>query len=162
MTINVVAITDAHWPQIETIQAAAYYDVVPEAMAVLRSKWRASPDTCFVAVDHQHRCVGYLLSHPWQGEQPPKLDTEIAGSITATELFIHDLAIAPPARGQGIAAALFQRVLDTAIEKGFAALFLVAVQNSQAYWHNAGFTQKHGYAVPDSYGDGACLMHKPI
>ncbi|CAM2914862.1 Uncharacterised protein [Vibrio fluvialis] len=41
-------IDDAMWPGILAVQHEMYTEVAPEKLAVLQSKWRQSPQSCFV------------------------------------------------------------------------------------------------------------------
>jgi predicted N-acetyltransferase YhbS len=54
-------------------------------------------------------------------------------------LSLHDLAVAPEARGHGVARTLFAAVHALARERGFASVSLVAVQGSDPFWARLGF-----------------------
>ena len=41
-------ITDSDWDQISQLQESAYTDLEAEPVKVLRRKWFASPELCFV------------------------------------------------------------------------------------------------------------------
>jgi predicted N-acetyltransferase YhbS len=54
---------DTHAPHVLRIQRECYREIVPESLPSLRAKWRASPDTCFVA-EAAAGVVGYLICVP--------------------------------------------------------------------------------------------------
>lgn len=145
------------------IQAACYTAIVPESAASLAAKLRAAPATCLVAADGP-AVTGYLLALPVAYPALPALDAptcEVPSGADA--LYLHDLALAPAARGTGAASGLVDMALAHARALGWRRACLVAIQQSQAFWERFGFR-----AVPEpapelaaklrSYGADAQLM----
>lgn len=140
------------------VQAECYLDLVPEDLNVLQSKWQCSPKTCFVVRDEQQTVQGYLLAHPWQGNQAPKLNQSMPERITGDYLYLHDLAIAANARGTGIASQLVQHLCHQAVAQGYQEMRLTAVQNAEGFWQRFGFEAVPEVSVCTAYGEDAQLM----
>lgn len=64
-------IDDAVWPGILAVQHEMYTEVAPEKLAVLQSKWRQSPQSCFVFRTGD-KVDAYVIAHTWNRAQPPK------------------------------------------------------------------------------------------
>ena len=54
-------------------------------------------------------------------------------------ILIHDVAVLPPARGQGAATSLLELVLTLAKERSLPHLALVSVYGSHVHWARLGF-----------------------
>ena len=79
-------------------------------------------------------------------------------------LHLHDLAVAPYARGQALGDRLVARAFAAARTAGLTRLSLVAVQQSSAFWRRFGFAAPHHPLPPDlaeelaRYGADACYL----
>jgi GNAT superfamily N-acetyltransferase len=155
--MSISLITENSWIEILKIQEEAYVEIPPEELDVLKSKWLSSPSTCAVYQEKNNVISAYLLAHPWPSEIPPKLH-EISPVTHSINLYLHDLALAHEARGKGIAKKLVENLIDTAKIEGFNKIFLVAVQNSSAFWAKFGFLQRPNAVICPSYGHNAKLM----
>ncbi|NOL49852.1 GNAT family N-acetyltransferase [Pelistega europaea] len=87
--------------------------------------------------------------------------------IDGDTLYLHDMAIAPQARGLGLKHQLLTRVLQQAQQLSLKQALLVAVQGAAPVWRKQGFevvdAQKLGLAdVLASYGDDAVLMYRKL
>ena len=144
------------------IQALCYTAFTPESAASMDAKRRHAPRSCWVA-EHGGDVAGYLLALPWRALDAPALDSVIEGLPALTDcLYLHDLAIAPAARGGGVGAALVERFLAHLRAGPWARAALIAVQGSVPFWERHGFA-----AVAPSpalsrkladYGPGATYM----
>jgi predicted N-acetyltransferase YhbS len=128
------------WPAIERIQAESYPREVLETLESLQSHWRVSCDTCVVA-ESEGQVVGYLLAHPWPKRTIPPLN-KVYSVIPddSGSLFIHDLALSPVARKLGIARELVSSVLQAGAQLRLTTASLIAVQGSEGFWKQFGFT----------------------
>jgi ribosomal protein S18 acetylase RimI-like enzyme len=143
---------------IYAVQCAAYANAYHEPQAALASHLAAGPGSCFVAT-RDAELLAYVFAHPWVGE-PPQLHQALPAADAADQLFLHDLAVHPAARHQGIADALWQAVLARAQATGLGEIRLVAVQGAATFWQRAGFVRL-AQAAPDCYGD-ALLMRRAL
>ena len=127
-----------------------------ERPAIMEERLRLAPDWCFVLVEGE-RLLGYLVSHPWAGP-PPALDTLLGGLPAHPDHhYLHDLALAPAARGAGHAAALLRRFADVADVR------LMAVGVSPPFWQRQGFvTLPIAAEKLASYGPGAAYMGRRV
>ncbi len=151
---------------IMAIQAACYTAIVPESATSMGAKLAAAPHTCRVAVDEQGALLGYLLALPWRAAEPPLLDApDCVLPPQPDTLYLHDLAIAPRARGLGVGQALARALLELAHTQGLPGAHLIAIQDSRGFWGSLGFVPAPLtpalQAKLASYGPEACYMTRP-
>ena len=115
-TIQIRTITPADWPAILELQARTYYAVEPESEAVMRSKQQLGPQSCLVACSGE-QLLGYCLAHPWSKEEPASLYHCYAEPKGHTSLYIHDMVVAPSARGKGIARSFLTQLEQLARQR---------------------------------------------
>ena len=159
-------IREEDWPVIDGIQQQAYADHLLENIDVLKSKWLASPSTCFIHTNDQNgKPMGYLLAHAWPDDTPPKLHQVISHHPVTTGLlqenvglYLHDLALANDAKGKGVATQLVKHFLAYAEHNGFSRILLVAVQGSESFWSRFGFETSSNLESDCSYGDNSKIM----
>ena len=156
--MSITPISEAAWPGILKVQDEAYTGVAPEELDVLKSKWQASPQTCFVFQLPNNHIGGYLLAHPWDAPQPPKLFEQHTPPSSGHGLYLHDLAVSQHSRGLGIGKQLATEFLNVARALKFKRVLLVAVQGSEGFWSGLGFTEEAESQVCSSYGMQAKLM----
>jgi GNAT superfamily N-acetyltransferase len=154
-------IDDSLWPDIQRLQAEVYHQVEPENTETLRSKWLASPASCFVARQGE-AVLAYLLAHGWDSEAPPKLFQPIEPATEGRFLFLHDLAVSTRASGLGVGRKMVDRLLAVARQRRFSQIRLVAVQGSVPFWQKMGFEPVPGVRPSRSYGDDATLMQHTV
>jgi GNAT superfamily N-acetyltransferase len=125
--------------QVMAIQHACYASAFHEPAQAFTSKLRASPLSCWVlSISAQVR--GYLVCLPIEGDQLPPLHAkQWSAPARANWLYLHDMAIAPDARGAGAARQLLDLAIDFARSHQLADIGLIAVQDSQPYWSKRGF-----------------------
>lgn len=156
--------THGDLPAIMGIQARCYSAIVPESDVSMGAKLAASPATCFVA-EGGGGIEAYLLALPWHFHSPPCLDaTECRLPETPDTLYLHDLAVAPEARGSGAASALVRAFLAAQARFALPRASLIAIQESAPWWARHGFMR---VAVDarlarrlTSYGADACYMQR--
>ncbi len=77
-------------------------------------------------------------------------------------LFLHDLALAPAARGLRVGERLVAAALGAAHRDGLTEAELIAVEGAAAYWHRLGFAETAMAptlaAKVAGYGDAARWM----
>lgn len=156
--MSIAVISEKSWQGILQVQKEAYTDIPHEEVDVLKSKWKASPETCFVYQDSDNKVLGYLLAHPWNSDEPPKLFETLPENSAGDTLYLHDLAVSSNARGIGVGRKLSNKLLEIAKLKKFRRVRLVAVQGSEDYWFNFGFREINNVSVSQSYGANAKLM----
>lgn len=132
------AATEADVSEIFRISKIIHPDL-PERIETIAEKVALSPSTCFVACDG--RLVrGYAIAYPWRANDIPKLDT-LFGSLPADAdiLFIHDIALLPSARGQGLVGELPKLFSAAGRKLGLQYATLAAVYGSEEAWFRYGF-----------------------
>ncbi|MGG2464486.1 GNAT family N-acetyltransferase [Streptomyces sp. RGM 3693] len=159
-------IADGDWDGITALESRAYAALgLSEEPAVLRSRAHASPATCF-ALALPQRLAGYLLALPYPMFQYPDLSrpegTAEALAVPSRNLHLHDLVIAAPLRGRGLARRLLRQLTATARAGGYEQISLVAVAGSETFWGANGFAPYHGVVPPGAYGGQAVYMSRPV
>lgn len=150
--------------EVEAIAALCHPDY-PEEARVFSERLRIFPSGCaaFVVAGH---VAGYLLSHPdVLGRSVPLNCAPESLPVEPDALYIHDLALAPDARGKGGAVAAVGRCVTLATSMGLKWLALVAVNNSRAFWQHQGFlalTDPRVVADPNPYGAGSTYMARKL
>lgn len=145
--------------------AEAAHPGLPERSEVFAEKLRLFPLGCF-ALESRGALAGYALSHPWRRLDIPPLDAFI-GKLPAEPdcLYLHDVAVAPAARGNRAAARILARLIELARANGFSAVGLTAVSGSEGLWRGMGFDAVRDKALTrklEDYGPGAVYMVKRL
>lgn len=132
----------------------------PERPEVFAERLALCPAGC-LALESGGALVGYALAHPWAGAPPP-LDTLLGALPSAPDHFyLHDVALAPQARGRGEARAALAALDDAARRLVLDEMRLVAVSGSAPVWARLGFAAS-GAPCPASYGDDAVAMRRAV
>lgn len=155
--------------QVLRIQAACYGAALVEGRAVFQRRLAAPHHCSWGAAADGAGLAAYLAAY-WS--QPGKL-TPLHGEFAAPQaqatpvLYLHDMAVAPTAAGQGLARRLLEAAWAQARARGVRHAALVSVQDSQTYWLRQGFAVA---PVADalqaahlaSYGPGAVYMQRVL
>lgn len=134
------------------------HPALPEDVAVFEDRLALFPAGLKVLDGGGGSLVGYAVAHPVKGLVPPKLNT-VLGSLPpdCDALLIHDVALAPEARGTGHAARVVEMLLSLA--SPYARSVLVSVYGTGPFWTRFGF---HPCRTPpdvrSAYGNDATLM----
>jgi len=136
------AIREGDWAAVDRIQREAFTAEALEDIETIKSLGQLSPETCLIA-EREGEPVGYLIAHPWKADDLPPLNTclrEIPEG--ASTFFLHDLALSPKARGQGVAPGLVAEGLAGARRLGLQDASLLSIQNSRSFWERMGFVAR--------------------
>ncbi|MFJ1969273.1 GNAT family N-acetyltransferase [Streptomyces sp. NPDC087903] len=154
-------IRDGDWPYIAALEAEAYEGGgLAEGRAVLESRWRASPATCFV-LDLDERVAGYVLALPYPMFRYPDLARTEQPAVRSRNLHLHDMVVAPDLRGRGRGSTLLRHLTETA-RSTYEHVSLIAVEGKATFWASRGFRAHAGVTVPPEYGDDAVYMSRPL
>ncbi|KAF7786447.1 hypothetical protein PRUB_a1012 [Pseudoalteromonas rubra] len=161
--MKIQEIKEKNWVGILEVQDSAYHEIGLEELDVLKSKQSASPDTCFVCVSDRDGVLGYLLAHPWTGSEPPKLFEPLPEDVVDSDtLFLHDMAVGPHYKGQGIGRSMMEVLVEVSVKKGVKRITLVAVQGASRFWSLLGFKEISEANLYPDYGKNAVLMEKVL
>jgi GNAT superfamily N-acetyltransferase len=125
------------------VQAACYPPAMQEPAHVVLARLAASPGTVLVARDDDGVC-GYLFAYPSCLGKVTPLGGAFAVPAEPDTLYLHDLAVAPRAAGQGLARALVARLHANAAVRGLRHAALVSVQDSLGFWESLGYAPAAG------------------
>ncbi len=137
-----------------------------EDRACFQNRLALYPRGCFVLAESEGAARGYLIAYPWKAESAPPLNTVIEGLPPQPDLiYLHDLALHPEARGGGVTGAIVERLAEQAMEDGWPAIALVAVNDAVGFWSRHGFVEQPAEAMAAklaSYGADARYMLRPL
>lgn len=126
--------------------AALVHPGYPEREAVFAERIAPFGAGCLCLEAAGGALAGYVLSHPWQADAAPALDTLLRRlPVSAPAYYLHDLALLPAARGQGAAGEAVALLAAQARGAACREMALVAVNGSAAFWGRQGFAVR---AVP--------------
>ena len=141
--------------------AAIVHPAYPEDPAIAAERLALDPTGCFI-LDGEAGPIAYLISHRWLDGDPPALDSHLhALPVHPDVWYIHDIALMPPARGQGAGAAIIAELEDLARRHGLRRLALTAVNGSTPFWMRHGFADATSPVLAErlsSYGPDARYM----
>jgi ribosomal protein S18 acetylase RimI-like enzyme len=157
-----MTITDL--PQVGALAAVIHPDF-PEDRAVFAERLRLYPAGCHVLAQGEE-LAAYVVSHPWIDRRPPALN-DLLGALPArpSTYYIHDLALAPTARGSGAGGKIVAQLVTLARSEALRTMSLVAVNGSERFWQRQGFAS---VAMPEleaklrSYSDDARFMVRAL
>lgn len=134
-----------------------------EAIEVYAERLALYPTGCFIFED-DGAVVGFLVTHPWHRDTPPKLGAMLGVvPVDADTFYLHDIALLPATRGTGAGRAAVELTIQAARAAGFGEITLMAVGGADSFWAAQGFTIAD--AAPDilsSYGPEARLMRRTL
>lgn len=158
------AMSVADLPAVSAL-AACIHPSFPEDEAVFAERLRLYPPGCRV-LEGKQGLVAYIVSHPWRHLEPPPLNALLrALPQQSSTFYIHDLALAPEARGTGAAALVIDALADLASKTGLPMMSLIAVNGSAGFWQRQGFEAVHDPLLDSklrSYSDDARYMSRPL
>jgi predicted N-acetyltransferase YhbS len=158
--MRMVPMAEADLDAVLAVQAACYPPPMQEAADVVRARLRASPDTVLVARDADGVCA-YLFAYPSRLGKVTPLGGDFSLPATPDTLYLHDLAVAPRAAGQGVARRLVDAMLARA--GGLRHSALVSVQDSRRFWESLGYMPAAGDAAAlATYPADALYMSKRL
>lgn len=135
-----------------------------EAIEVYGERLALYPPGCFVLEAKDDAIAGYLITHPWLRDAPPKLGASLhALRRDADTYYLHDIALLPVTRGTGAGRAAVELTIETACTAGFSEITLMAVGDADSFWSAQGFAVVD--AAPEvlaSYGPEARLMRRQL
>jgi ribosomal protein S18 acetylase RimI-like enzyme len=137
----------------------------PEDAAVFEERLRLYPQGCLVC-GRDDAIAAYLVSHPWRAFDPPKLNTMLGQlPVRAKTYYIHDIALLPELRGQGVANMALEMMLARAMAERLSSISLIAVNGSAGFWQRHGFQDAGNAALTQklrSYDDAAAFMMRHL
>lgn len=131
---------------------------LPEDAAVQSQRRDVFPAGCWV-LERAGGLAGYVFAHPITPNAPPPLNTAPSRIEAAqSQLYLHDLVVAPETRGSGQARVGVEKILT--LGQDFDSTALISVYGTQGFWARFGFApaQLANPAKLASYGEGATFM----
>jgi len=148
-----------------SVLAARIHPDYPEDDAVFAERLRLYPLGCRV-LEGEEGLLAYVVSHPWHHLEPPSLNA-LLGALPSrpSTFYIHDLALAPEARGTRAAGLVVDELADHARKAGLPTMSLIAVNGSAGFWRRHGFEAVQNPLLDSklrSYGDDARFLARTL
>lgn len=141
--------------------ASVCYPQHYEDMTIFLERLRLSPDGCFSLETEDGRVEGYILAYPWTRQGAPPLNQLVLRLPQDVDvIYLHDLALMPEMRGQGLAAAGLARVVALAAGR---TVTLVSVNGTVPFWSRLGFSVVDSPELREklaSYGEDARYLER--
>lgn len=100
-----------------------------ESLKTFENKFIFFPD-CFLGLFINGKLEGYIVGHPWKGEELVPLNYKFGNNSEEYDCFyLHDIVVSPNYRRKGYGAKLTKAILDIGQKKGFNKFLLVAVND---------------------------------
>lgn len=125
-------------PWVMAVQQQCYVPEMVEDLATLQARLHAAPQHAWVAEHHGTVCA-YLVGYRSVRGSLSALGATFAPTPKGDCLYLHDLAVAPSAKGLGLGPRLVRHALQQAQAQGLAHAALVSVQDSRVFWEKQGF-----------------------
>ena len=124
-------------PELHRLEAETYEPALHESDEAFLRLIALYPEGAFGYFDGTALCA-YAFAVPLPSGSVLDLKAPLEALPSGADMFyIHDVAVAAPYRGRGLAAALVARLLELARARGFRTSELVSVQGSAAFWGNS-------------------------
>lgn len=125
-------------PAVMRVQEEAYGTHFLEPEEVIAARYHSGLQTAWVA-EIEGMVKAYLVGYDSKIGKIGPLSAEFCAVEGADCFYLHDLALAPAARGLGVGKAMVEAAGIYAQERKYNALALLSVQHSQNYWAKYGF-----------------------
>ncbi|MEN2746990.1 GNAT family N-acetyltransferase [Sphingomonas sp. T9W2] len=130
-----------------------------EAAELYAERIALAPDGCWVLVDEADTILGHCISHPWVRRAPPAMHTRLGTLPSRADCwYLHDVVVAPQARGTKAVERLLPILNAVAISRAIPTLALIAVGGADRYWSRQGFVATNGGA--EGFGADAVYMER--
>lgn len=131
-----------------------------EAAELYAERIVLAPDGCWV-LGGGDAIIGHCISHPWRRFNPPAMHA-LLGRLPpdADCWYLHDVVVAPAARGTKAVERLLPILSDIAVRNGITTFALIAVGGADAYWARQGFVAATGGAA--GFGEDAVYMERRL
>jgi GNAT superfamily N-acetyltransferase len=128
-------------PELHRLEAETYEPALHESDEAFLRLIALYPDGAFGYFDEGVLCA-YAFAVPLPAGSVLDLKAPLQALPPGADMFyIHDVAVAAPYRGRGLAAALVEKLLALARGRGFRTSELVSVQGSAPFWGRFGFAR---------------------
>lgn len=131
-----------------------------EAADLYAERIGLSPEGCWVLADGD-AVIGHCISHPWHRLAPPAMHALLGDLPPSADCwYLHDVVVAPAARGTKAVERLLPILGDIAARRNIPVLALIAVGGADAYWARQGFIAAPGGAA--GFGKDAVYMERVV
>jgi len=140
---------------VAALEALCHAPLPPEGEALFAERLGLFPDGC-LATEDAGGLAGYVVAHPWRSGNPPALGQMLGAPPSDADcLHLHDIALAPRARGRGLVDAALALLVEVARGRALCSVTIVAVHGTAPLWLRHGFAPSG--VAPAGYGGGVAM-----
>lgn len=148
--------TAADLAAVAALEVLCHAPLPPEGEVLFAERLALFSKGC-LAMSDAEGLAGYAVAHPALAGHPPRLGERLGALPPDGDcLHLHDLALHPRVRGQGLVGAAVARLTALARAEGLGRLSLVAVHGTAQVWARQGFAPSE--AAITGYGGAAVYM----
>jgi GNAT superfamily N-acetyltransferase len=132
-------LTEIHLSEMMAIQQICFQETYCESLFVYATLLNVFPDGAWGAF-HRDRLIGYIFFHPYKTQTVKPLDSGLLLTGEEDCMYLHEIALLPDYRSQGIPRLLLNVFDDHSARYRMDRQSLVSVQNSRPFWEKKGFS----------------------
>jgi len=110
-----------------------------ESNESFRQRLKQFPEGCWAYTNDKDEPIAYMFCHPWNNTVVPLNQTKFKIPKKPTCLYIHDIAVLPKYRRQGIATKFVEIAINIARRHKYKTIKGISVLDSLRCWTKLGF-----------------------
>jgi GNAT superfamily N-acetyltransferase len=136
--IFICRLSEIHIQEMMDIQKICFREAYCENVFVYDALVKVFPDGAWGAF-YNDRMIGYIFFHPYKDKTAKPLNSELLLTGKENCMYLHEIAILPQYRAQGIPSRLIYEFDKVSGQYRMNCQSLVSVQNSMEFWKKKGF-----------------------
>ncbi|MDR1089495.1 MAG: GNAT family N-acetyltransferase [Prevotella sp.] len=136
--LEINPLLEAHIPEMMDIQKICFQEAYCESVFVYDTLVKVFPDGAWGAF-YRDRMIGYIFFHPYKNQMVKPLDSGLVLTGDEDCMYLHEIAILPQYRAQGITGRLIDVFDKVSGQYRLNDQSLVSVQGSMEFWKKKGF-----------------------
>lgn len=129
------------WFKCEGGEGLLYPPELWESNESFRRRLKQFPEGCWACVNQKDEAIGYMFSHPWLKDRVVPINCiDFVLPEKPDCFYIHDIAVLPQYRKNGIASVFLEKAKELSRKCGFSEIRGVSVLDSyDNIWQRKGF-----------------------
>jgi GNAT superfamily N-acetyltransferase len=136
--ILICRLSEIHIQEMMNIQKVCFLEEYRESVSVYDTLIKVFPDGALGAF-YNNSMLAYIFFHPYKDKTVKPLDSGLALTGKENCMYLHEIAILPQYRAQGIPSLLIDEFDKVSRQYRMNSQSLVSVQDSMEFWKKKGF-----------------------